>query len=135
MPQVRSVIPSFPGQGMMSSQPKLVSVKPVEPAKHLIAQLTFSADVTEESVDAAIKFLNEAQAQDGLEAVVIELNSDGGSVTDGFRLAREIEKSRVPVICVVEGSAASEGFYLLQSCTERYMTKRSMLMIHYPYCT
>lgn len=134
-PKVKGVTPAFPTnpRSLMSVEPSHVDAKPVTPAKHLVARLTFSADVTEESVDAAIKFLNDAQAQDGLEAIVIEWNTDGGSVLDGFRLAKEIEKAKVPVICVVDGAAQSEGFYLLQSCTERYMTRRSLLMAHEPY--
>ena len=63
----------------------------------------------------------------------IEINSEGGEYDAGFLLTRAIEDSPVPVICVVDGEAASMAFYILQSCNVRIMTRRSMLMAHYGF--
>ena len=65
-------------------------------------------------------------------AVLFEIDSPGGSVAAGFAIAKAIEESSVPVICVVDGSAYSMAFYVLQSCDIRSMTDRSVLMAHEP---
>jgi len=63
-------------------------------------------------------------------AIFVEINSEGGEVEAGFALAKAIEASPVPVICIVDGQAASMAFYILQSCDVRAMTPRSSLMMH-----
>jgi ATP-dependent protease ClpP protease subunit len=64
--------------------------------------------------------------------VLIQINSPGGYVDDGIKLAKYLENFPVPTVCIVDGTAASMAFYILQSCTQRYMTKRSTLMVHNP---
>lgn len=87
--------------------------------------------INEETVDPLIAQIRSANRA-GLKRIVLEINSPGGVVDDGFRLVKAIERSKAPVICVVDGDAASMAFYLLQSCTDRVMTKRSTLMAHGP---
>lgn len=91
----------------------------------------FDKEVDDESVGETVDWLD-AWETAGAKAVVIEFNTPGGSVDAGFTLAHRIEDAKVPVHCVVDGDAASMGFYLLQSCTTREMTKRSTLMAHTP---
>lgn len=62
--------------------------------------------------------------------LIIEINSGGGSVDAGLGLVRAIEASPVPVMCIVNGEAASMAFYILQSCNIRAMTSSSILMWH-----
>ncbi len=97
----------------------------------LIPRIGFDVGVDEASVNLTIAFMESVTAQ-GATALVIEFNTPGGSVDDGFRLAKAIEASPIPVHCIVDGEAASMGFYLLQSCTTRTMTDRSSLMAHEP---
>lgn len=97
--------------------------------KHNVPKITFDSDVDAESVKVTIALLDQLKSA---EAIIIEINSDGGSVDEGFKLARAIEQSPVPVICIVDGTAASEAFFLLQSCHTRLMTARSRLMAHEP---
>lgn len=75
-----------------------------------------------------IGMVTEAKA----DAIVLEINTPGGSIWDGFELVKVIENSKIPVICVVDNNALSMGFYILQSCNVRLMTKRSALMAHLP---
>jgi ATP-dependent protease ClpP protease subunit len=49
---------------------------------------------------------------------------------DGHEISRAIEHSPIQVTCLVDGKSASMGMYILESCDQRLMTKRSMLMIH-----
>lgn len=67
------------------------------------------------------------------KALVIEINTPGGSVEEGFRIIKAIEGLGIPVYCVVDNQAMSEGFAIFQACSRRYMTKRSRIMTHRPY--
>src|SRR6266404_5019680 len=80
------------------------------------------------SVRAVLDAANRA----GVERVVLELNTDGGNVNAGYEFARAIESSKAPVACVVDGSARSMGFFILQACRVRLATPRSILMVHEP---
>jgi len=81
---------------------------------------------------ATTQGLLQSALEAGAEAVVIEWNSPGGQVDAGFALAKTIEAMPIPVICVVDAEAASMAYYILQSCHQRLMTKRSALLIHQP---
>jgi ATP-dependent protease ClpP protease subunit len=99
--------------------------------KYCIVHIPFDVGVDDLTANigmAAIEAANEVKAA----AILLELNSPGGSVEAGFKLAKAIENSHVPVVCVVDGEAASMSFFLLQSCDVRLMTKRSRLMAHQP---
>jgi ATP-dependent Clp protease protease subunit len=93
--------------------------------------LYLSSEVSEESTTTLMTEMDTAVAA-GAARLVIEFNTPGGSVFAGMQLAKHIEQSPVPTVCVVDGMAASMGFYLLQSCTYRVMTSRSLLMAHQP---
>lgn len=94
-----------------------------------VGYLYLDGPITEKSADLTIKRLEKLASTDA-GAVVMEINSPGGEVDAGFKLARTMENLSVPVVCVVDGEAASMAFYLLQSCTVRFMTARSTLMAH-----
>lgn len=64
-------------------------------------------------------------------AVVVEINSPGGNVFAALEIQKAIERHPKPVICVVDGLAASAAFVTLQSCDVRTMTDRSILMAHH----
>jgi ATP-dependent protease ClpP protease subunit len=81
------------------------------------------------SVKKAISWLDDA-ARAKPDAIVFEINTGGGSTAAGFELTKAIEGGSIPIICVVDGEAASMGFYILQSCPVRAMTRRSSLMAH-----
>lgn len=98
-------------------------------APNLVPKITFADEVNGESVAAAIDLINQAN-EAGAKAIIFEIDTPGGEIGTGFRLARAIEESKAPVVCVVDDSALSMGMYLLQSCKVRIMTKRSSLMIH-----
>lgn len=91
----------------------------------------------ESSIDEAMA--NEIQAKfevlnsvEEVKAVLIEINSGGGSVSDGINISKAIERSPKYTVCLVDGEADSMAFFILQSCQFRIMTKRSLLMVHQP---
>ena len=64
------------------------------------------------------------------DGIIIDIDSGGGDFDAGFEIVKAIEASPIPVICVVDGQADSMAFYILQSCDQRVMTRRSSLMWH-----
>lgn len=101
--------------------------QPVVISPHII----FDSPVDPISVMAFLAEL-EAHEQAGQKAIVVELDTPGGSVGAGMVMSKAIERSPALIVCVVDGMAASMGLYLLQSCDVRVMTKRSLLMGHEP---
>jgi len=91
--------------------------------------IVFDQDVNEESVKGFHKTLKDV-LNDKPKNVLVRIQSPGGSVFAGFDMARDIEESNVPVICVVDQYAASMAFYILQACDVRVMTDRSIIMGH-----
>ena len=104
---------------------------PAEAPKEDVVHIKFNTDVNGLSALIAIGLIDRGAAV-GAKAILLELDTPGGSVKAGFRLSKAIENSPVPVICVVDGEADSMGFYILQACDVRLMTKRSVLMAHQP---
>ncbi len=88
-------------------------------------------DFDEGSVSAVITEMKAFKAA-GNKNLWIKIDSYGGSVHWGMKLVQEIEQYGSPVTCVVDTKAMSMGFYTLQSCDRRLMTKRSQLMAHEP---
>lgn len=66
-------------------------------------------------------------------AVVIVIDSGGGMVNSALEMINAINKSKVPVHCVVDRLAGSSAFFLLQSCSTRTMTYASRLLLHEAY--
>jgi ATP-dependent Clp protease protease subunit len=81
-------------------------------------------------IDAMIKKMEELKKQD--RELWIKIDSNGGSVFDGYKLAQAIENYGSPVTCVVDAHAFSMGSFFLQFCDVRLATSRSLLMIHKP---
>lgn len=99
--------------------------------QHHVATIRFNSDVNQYSASTFIDYMDQINKA-GAEAVVIEINSPGGRVDAGFEMSKVIENSQAKTVCVVDGDAVSMGYYILQSCDIRLMTKRSILMIHAP---
>lgn len=101
------------------------------PTVYLESAITFENEVNEDSVTVfLVELAQHISAKEKI--IVVELDTPGGSVGAGIAMAKAIERSPVPVVCVVDGMAASMGLYILQSCDVRVMTKRSLLMGHEP---
>lgn len=96
-----------------------------------VPYLRFSDEVNQKTSKHIVKWI-EAANKAGADELLLEINTPGGSVPDGFEVSRAIEDSDAPVTCIVDGDADSMGFYILQSCTNRIMTPRSKLMAHEP---
>lgn len=100
-------------------------------SEYRVGRVRFDLPVTGASAAELAGWIEAAESSK-LDAVVIDFNTPGGSVSAGLRVAKIIEESPVPVYCIADGMAASMGMYLMQSCQVRLMTKRSTLMAHGP---
>lgn len=63
---------------------------------------------------------------------IIDINSVGGEIPSGHRIARAIMLLDKPSYCIVDGDGDSMALYILQVCDVRIMTKRSQLLLHGP---
>lgn len=102
--------------------------------EHWVPKLVLDGVVDESSSKRLTEQLAQV-ASDGASIVVIEFNTPGGVVGDGVIISKAIENSSLHVVCVVDGMAASMGFYIMQSCDTRLMTDRSVMMAHEPAMT
>jgi len=87
-------------------------------------------DASATNVIVGILLAGMAAPQNRPDAIVLDIDSGGGEFSAGFEIVKAIEHSPIPVICIVDGEAASMAFYILQSCDQRVMTRRSTLMWH-----
>jgi ATP-dependent protease ClpP protease subunit len=94
--------------------------------------IQFRAGIREGNVTRFVRLLAEAQKHRP-QYVLVRLDSPGGIVEEGRRMARAIEASPVPVLCLVTGEAASSAFYVLQSCAYRMMVPDAQLLAHEIY--
>lgn len=72
----------------------------------------------------------------GHKTAVMEIDSPGGSVVLAHQMVKALEAAAergLRVTCVVDGLGLSSAFAILQSCPERWATRRSYLMAHSPY--
>lgn len=73
--------------------------------------------------------LTAAEAGDDTE-IKVSVNSGGGSVTDGYAMISAMKKSTKPVNAVIDGYAASMGYYICLGANEITAATNSMLMLH-----
>lgn len=82
-------------------------------------------EITEESADRIVSYLNKNPGK-----VTIDIDSPGGQVGAGLMIIQAIQEHGAPVICKVDGKAASMAFVILESCTVREATDYSFFMGH-----
>lgn len=119
----------------LAPAPALQSMSlPDVPAKKqpVVATIKFTGPINEESAASFLKAMDSI-ARFKAERVFIEINTGGGDVDSGFLMAKAIEEYPGAVTCIVDGEGDSEGFFLLQSCGTRLMTRRSLIMAHEPF--
>jgi ATP-dependent Clp endopeptidase proteolytic subunit ClpP len=74
-----------------------------------------------------------AAADDALETVTLEINSPGGSVTDGYRIYHALQEMKgrgVRVEGVINGKAASMATVILMAADSVSITKGSLMLVH-----
>lgn len=114
------------------AQAELDYVKPkIKAGEHYVATMKLDSPINVQSTKSFLKYWHQVEATEP-EAILLEINSPGGMVSAGFLVSQAIEQSDAPVICIVDGLAASMALFIFQSCDVRVMTKRGLLMAHAP---
>ena len=62
--------------------------------------------------------------------IYLHINSKGGSIFDSLGSVDTIINSQIPIISIIEGSAASAATFLSVVCKKRQMTRHSSMLIH-----
>lgn len=71
----------------------------------------------------------EAEKTDA-EEITVSVNSGGGSVTAGNLIISAMQKSAKPVTAVIDGYAASMGYYMCLGAGKILAAKNSIIMLH-----
>ncbi|NDV61286.1 signal peptide peptidase SppA [Puniceicoccales bacterium CK1056] len=73
-------------------------------------------------VEPLIRYLREVRKDESVRAVVLRVNSPGGSATASFKLVREIEltNDKKPVVASMGGIATSAGYMISAPCEHIY---------------
>jgi ATP-dependent Clp protease protease subunit len=101
--------------------------------------LYFYTDVTQEScldLNRKINELNKELLKISIEydcpppPIFLHINSMGGDLLAGFSVIDTIKNSRVPIVSIIEGNAASAATMISMVCHKRYITEHSFMLIH-----
>lgn len=68
----------------------------------------------------------------GASEIVLRINSEGGSLMEGFALADAIKASEIPVRCEVLGVCASAATLVAYACQEVAVGEHSFIGVHEP---
>ena len=85
--------------------------------------------------DGVVEMLKEAHEDEGTKAIVLRVNSPGGSVIDSDYMRWEIEKAQekgIPVI-VSMGTLAASGGYWISSLADKIMLNQTLLQAPYVF--
>lgn len=85
--------------------------------------VSIGSSISGSSVDEAVAHLRDARTDDSIEAVVLNMDSPGGSAAQSERLYMAVERTaaEMPVVSSVQGMAASGGYYAVAP-TDRIFT-------------
>lgn len=128
---LHGVLILFVSCGCVHTTPKETVAQLELPVNSGVAMLTLG-DIDDETVPPLVAQIRASNRIADIKIIMIEIDSDGGIVSSGQTLSKAIERSAKPVVCVVDGTAASMALYVLESCDVRVVTARSMLMGHAP---
>jgi ATP-dependent protease ClpP protease subunit len=101
--------------------------------------LYFYTDVTQEScldLNRKINDLTKELLKHAIEydcpppSIFLHINSLGGDLLAGFSVVDTIKNSRVPIVSIIEGNAASAATIISMVCHKRYITSHSFMLIH-----
>lgn len=101
--------------------------------------LYFYTDVSQDScldLNRKINDLNKELLKYSIEYdcpppnIFLHINSMGGDLLAAFSVVDTIINSRVPIVSIIEGSAASAATIISMVCHKRYITKHSFMLIH-----
>jgi len=92
------------------------------PTNHVLLQ----GEVNNESISGVFEHIYKS---DSTKTFYIVIDSPGGNVIDGLRLARYLQTTKRPITCIAT-TAVSMAFVILQSCSTRLVLDSTITMTH-----
>lgn len=119
---------------------QLLSMQEIEPWQQYEFQyfgpttrsIAFFGPVCKETTAAFISQLLHLSEEDPESPIVVWLNTEGGSLTDGLAIYDTIVNLAAPVEVIVTGLCASAGLIILAAADYRIATKSSTFYYHQP---
>ncbi|GEM_PF-5767892 len=71
-----------------------------------------------------------AEKDNGKDTIYVVVNSPGGGILPGLEMIKRLEVTKSPVVCVVDGLAASMAALFIASCPVLVAHKYSIIMFH-----
>ena len=93
--------------------------------------VSFYCDVNRESTLSLTSQLLELDTVNN-EPIRLYINTEGGSLTDGFAIYDAIKNIDSPVVGIVSGICASAGLIILAACDYRMCTDNCIFFYHQP---
>lgn len=118
---------------------KLKALMPTDLSDKENNHIYFYTDVNQEScldLNRKITALNKELLKYAIEYdceppnIYLHINSYGGCLFSAFSVIDTIKNSRVPIVSIVEGNAASAATMISMVCKKRYITQNSFMLIH-----
>lgn len=118
---------------------KLKSLIPTEISDKENNHIYFYTDVNQDTcldLNRKITSLNKELLKYSIEYdceppnIYLHINSYGGCLFSAFSVIDTIKNSRVPIVSIVEGNAASAATMISMVCNKRYITQNSFMLIH-----
>jgi ATP-dependent Clp protease protease subunit len=102
-------------------------------------EIYFFTDVTQETCHDLCRKINDMnkellkysiQFNCAPPSIYLYINSLGGDLLSAFGVVDTIKNSRIPIVSIIHGQAASAATIISMSCHKRYATKHSFMLIH-----
>jgi protease-4 len=92
-----------------------------------VAVVEMHGTITGDTATAVVDNLREARRSDSVEAVVLDINSPGGTAAASEQLYLAVKRTQqeIPVVTSVTGLAASGGYYMAAPSDRIYVTPAS----------
>ncbi len=96
-----------------------------------IAKIVINEELKEQSVNSELfkKVISKAEKEKRISAVIVEIDSPGGTVYHSHKLYREIRKvaQNKPTVALVNGVAASGGYMIATACDKIFGSESSLV--------
>ena len=108
----------------------------IEKEKNHIYFYSEVSDITCLDLSRKINDLNKELLKFSIEydtpppSIYLHINSQGGDLLSAFGVVDVITNSRVPIVSIVTGAAASAATIISMVCHKRYITKHSFMLVH-----
>jgi len=101
-----------------------VALIPIEGA----ISTTSDASFGQTSVSSAdiVQFIEDAEADESIEAIVLEINSPGGTPVASDEIAQAVKKAQKPIIAVIKDIGASGGYWVASATDYIFANRMSI---------